>query len=69
MKANAELGAKFKGLKSIDEVAAMAKREGYTLSIDEIEELSDVSIEDLGKVAGGRSTGDNMNQIGFFVTM
>ena len=58
VKANAELAGKFKGLKSVDEIVAKAKSEGYTFSPEDIESLSNVSADDLAKAAGGEGPQD-----------
>ena len=51
--ADESLGKKFEGIKTVDALVAKAKELGFDLDASEIEKLSDVSAEDLGKAAGG----------------
>ena len=45
---------KFEGFKSVEDFVAIAKKEGYDISIEDIESITkDLSDEDLEKVAGG----------------
>ena len=39
--------------RNLDDVIAFAEEHGYTLTAEEVEELTDVSEEDVAKVAGG----------------
>ena len=53
IKTDSALAEKFKGCKNLDEVIELAKAEGYEITIEDIEKLTDVSAEDLTKAAGG----------------
>ena len=44
---------KFKGCKNLDDVIEMAEKEGYEITEEELEALTDVSVDDLSKAAGG----------------
>lgn len=50
---DSELASKFQGCKSIDELVAKAKELGFDVSVEEIEEATDLSDEALEAVAGG----------------
>jgi predicted ribosomally synthesized peptide with nif11-like leader len=53
LKVDSALAEKFKGCKSLDDVISLAKAEGFDISVEDIEKLTDVSAEDLTKAAGG----------------
>ncbi len=53
IKGDAAFADLFKGLKTVDEIVAKAKENGFNLSKEDIEQLSDVSASELSKAAGG----------------
>ena len=53
LKEDSALAEKFKGCTNLDEVLELAKAEGYDISAEDFEKLTDVSAEDLTKAAGG----------------
>ena len=47
------LAEKFKKCKNLDDVIEVAGKEGFEISEEELEELADISDDDLVKAAGG----------------
>lgn len=53
LKKNAALLEQVKGAKSIEEVIEIVKKVGFSISAADVEEMTNVSAEDLAKSAGG----------------
>lgn len=50
---DSEFAEKVEALESVDEILEFAESNGYEFSEKEIEDLTSVSSDDIGKVAGG----------------
>lgn len=53
IKNDSALSAKFQACKSLDDVVELASKEGFDISVEDIEKLTDISAADLAKAAGG----------------
>lgn len=53
LKEDAALAEQFKAAKSIDDVIEIAQKVGYTVSCEDIEKMTDVSLKEMREIAGG----------------